>query len=181
MQLKTILNRVEYFKSFVYGKARWVDDAEVPTIEIQIEARRNGRPICSGCGQVRPGYDRLPERRFEFVPLWGIAVYFVYAMRRVDCPTCDVKVEQVPWCDGKNHLTTTYRWFLAGWARRLSWKGVASAFGTTWQNVFRSVKHAVSWGLDHRSLEGIAAIGVDEIQWQRGHKYLTLVYQIDER
>jgi len=179
MQLKTILNRVENFKSFVYGKVRWVD-ADRPTIEVQIEARRNGRPICSGCGQVQPGYDRLPERRFEFVPLWGIAVYFVYAMRRVECPACGVKVEQVPWCDGKNHLTTTYRWFLASWAKRLSWKGVASVFGTTWQDVFRSVKHAVSWGLAHRSLEGIGAIGVDEIQWQRGHKYLTLVYQIDE-
>jgi len=180
MRLKTILNRVENFKSFVYGKARWVDDAEVPTIEVQIEARRNGRPICSGCHHPAPGYDRLAERRFEFVPLWGIAVYFVYAMRRVECPACGVKVEEVPWCDGKNRLTTTYRWFLAGWAKRLSWQEVACAFRTSWQNVFRSVKHAVSWGLAHRSLEGIEAIGVDEIQWHRGQKYLTLVYQIDE-
>jgi transposase len=46
--------------------------------------------------------------------------------------------------------------------------------------VFRSVKHAVSWGLAHRDLSGIKAIGVDEIQWHRGHHYLTLVYQIDE-
>jgi transposase len=91
-----------------------------------------------------------------------------------------VKVEQVPWCDGKNQLTTTYRWFLAGWAKRLSWKGVADAFGTTWQNVFRSVKHAVFWGLAHRNLSGIESIGVDEVQWQQGHKYLTLVYQIDD-
>jgi transposase len=121
----------------------------------------------------------LAERRFEFVPLWQIAVYFVYALRRVDCPTWGVKVETVPWCDGKNQLTTTYRWFLAGWAKQLSWKGVADAFDTTWQNVFRSVKHAVSWGLAHRDLEGIASIGVDEVQWQKGHKYLTLVYQID--
>jgi transposase len=180
MQLTTILNHVEYFKSFVYGKARWVENADRPTLEVQIEARKNGRPICSGCNHPAPCYDRLSERRFEFVPLWGIAVYFVYAMRRVECPTCGVKVEKVPWCDGKNQLTTTYRWFLAGWAKRLSWKGVASAFGTTWQNVFRSVKHAVSWGLAHRSLEDIESIGVDEIQWQRGHKYLTLVYQIDE-
>jgi transposase len=180
MQLKTILNRVEYFKSFVYGKAKWVDDTERPTIEVHIEARKNGRPICSGCGRDAPGYDRLPERRFEFVPFWGIAVFFVYAMRRVECPECGVKVEKVPWCNGKNQLTTTYRWFLAGWAQRLSWQQVANVFHTTWQNVFRSVKHAVSWGLAHRSQEGIAAIGVDEIQWQRGHKYLTLVYQIDE-
>jgi transposase len=180
MQLKTILNQVEYFKSFVYGKARWVDDASRPTIEVEIHPRKNGRPICSGCDQVRPGYDRLPVRRFEFVPLWGIAIYFVYAMRRVECPQCGVKAEKVPWCDGKNQLTTTYRWFLAKWAKRLSWQEVACAFRTTWENVFRSVKHAVSWGLVHRQLDGIRAIGVDEIQWQRGHRYLTLVYQIED-
>ena len=180
MQLKTILNLVERHKSFVYQEARWVDPLAKTAIEIPIEPRANGRAICSGCGQPAPGYDRLAERRFEFVPLWQIAVYFVYAMRRVHCPQCGVKVEQVPWCDGKNHLTTTYRWFLAGWARRLSWQGVAEAFGTTWQNVFRSVKHAVSWGLEHRDLEGIESIGVDEVQWQKGHKYLTLVYQIDD-
>ncbi len=180
VQLKTILNFVEPYKSFVYKKARWADSETKTEIEILIEPRANGRGICSGCGKAAPGYDHLPTRRFEFVPLWQIAVYFMYAMRRVDCPTCGVKVEQVPWCDGKNQLTTTYRWFLAGWAKRLSWKGVADAFCTTWQNVFRSVKHAVSWGLEHRSLEGIEAIGVDEVQWQCGHKYLTLVYQIDD-
>jgi transposase len=46
--------------------------------------------------------------------------------------------------------------------------------------VFESVKHAVSWGLAHRNLGGIEAIGVDEIQWRRGHRYLTLVYQIED-
>ena len=168
MQLTTILNRVEYFKSFVYGKAKWVENAAQPTIEVQIEARKNGRPICSGCGHPAPGYDRLPQRRFEYVPFWGITIYFIYAMRRVECPTCGVRVEKVPWCDGKNQLTTTYRWFLAGWAKRLSWKEVASVFGTSWQK-------RVSLGKT-RSFVGIGAsrpgrtseaIGVDEIQWQR--------------
>lgn len=180
MQLKTILNHVERHKSFVYQAARWADPATKTEIEIPIEPRANSRAICSGCGQAAPGYDRLAERRFEYVPLWQITVYFVYALRRVNCPRCGVKVEQVPWCDGKHQLTTTYRWFLAGWAKRLSWQAVAEAFGTTWQNVFRSVKHAVSWGLSHRDLAGIEAVGMDEVQWQRGHKYLTLVYQIDE-
>jgi transposase len=179
VQLKTILNHVEKFKSFVYGEARWADPLTKREIEIPIAPRANGQAICSGCRRPAAGYDRLPERRFEFVPLWQIAVYFVYAMRRVECPRCGVTVEHVPWCDGKHQLTTTYRWFLAGWAKRLSWKGVAEAFGTTWQNVFRSVQHAVSWGLSHRTLEGIESLGVDEVQWQSGHKYLTLVYQID--
>ena len=95
-----------------------------------------------------------------------MAVSFLYAMRRVNCPTCGVKVEQVPWADGKSHLTKSYRWFLARLAQRLSWKGVADVFHTTWENVFRSVKYAVLWGLVHRDVSGIEALGVDEIQWQ---------------
>jgi transposase len=181
MQLKTILNRIEPYKSFVYGKAQMIDTGRVPRIEVTIEPRANGRPLCSSCGRPAPGYDRQPQpRRFEYVPLWGMAVCFLYRMRRVNCATCGVKTEQVPWADGKCQLTTSYRWFLARWAKRLSWKETASAFHTTWENVFRAVKHAVSWGLVHRDERGITAIGIDEIQWSRGHNYLTLVYQINE-
>ena len=45
--------------------------------------------------------------------------------------------------------------------------------------VFDAVEHIVTWGLEHRTLSQIDAIGVDEIQYAKGHKYLTLVYQID--
>ena len=160
MLLKTILNRIERYKSFVYGEDRILEDEEGQlVIEIEVQARSNGRPICSGCGEARPGYDRMPEpRRFQYVPLWGIAVCFLYTMRRVNCPQCGVKVEQVPWADGKSSLTTSYTWFLARWAKRLSCQEVARVFQTSWEHVFRSVKHAVSWGLAHRDLEGIKAI-----------------------
>ena len=179
MHLKSILNRLEPLKSFVYKEQRLVEvPGGQPFLEVDIEPRANGRPICSGCGKKRPGYDKLAARRFEFVPLWNMAVFFVYAMRRVDCPTCGVVVERVPWAEGKGHLTTSYRWFLARWAKRLSWTDTAVAFNTTWENVFRSVKHAVLWGVAHRNLSGIEAIGVDEIQWRSGHTYPTLVYQI---
>jgi transposase len=180
MQLKTILNRVHPLKSFVYEQVRLVEESGVPVIEIVIQPRARSWPVCSGCGRKRRGYDRQSQRRFQFIPLWGMAVTFLYTMRRVDCPGCGVVVEMVPWAEGKNHLTIAYRWFLATWAKRLSWKEVAEVFHTTWENVFRSVKMAVTWGLEHRNLDGIKAIGVDEIQWHKGHKYLTLVYQIDD-
>jgi transposase len=70
MQLQTILNRVTDYKSFVFGKVRWLE-GESPVLEIELQPRANGRPVCSGCGKVRPGYDRSSEpRRFEHVPLW---------------------------------------------------------------------------------------------------------------
>jgi len=108
MQLKTILNRVQKFKSFVYKSVRWTGSPETPELEVEVVERSNGKPVCSGCGCRRPGYDRRPERRFEFVPLWGIKVFLVYAPRRVDCPDCGVRVELMPWAMGKRPLTKAY-------------------------------------------------------------------------
>jgi transposase len=90
-----------------------------------------------------------------------------------------VKVESVPWAEGKHTLTKTYMQFLARWAKRLSWQEVARIFQTSWEKVFHSVEWAVQWGLAHRDMSNISSIGVDEVLWQRGHKYLTVVYQID--
>ena len=77
-------------------------------------------------------------------------------------------------------MTTSYQWFLARWSKRMCWKDVATAFHVGWDRVYAAVKHAVFWGLEHRDLEGIQAIGVDEVQWHRGHKYQTVAYQLDE-
>jgi transposase len=179
MLIKTILNKCHKFKSFVYGKAYFSENERRQVLKIDILPRKNSKGICSNCHQPAPGYDRLEKREFEFIPVWGFSIFFVYTMRRVECPTCGIRVEEVPWADGKRHQTKTYMQFLAHWARKLSWKEVAESFQTSWPKVFRAVEYIVEWGLKHRDLSGITAIGIDEIKWQRGHKYLTLVYQIN--
>ncbi|NLF70082.1 MAG: ISL3 family transposase [Candidatus Anammoximicrobium sp.] len=179
MQLQVILNYVEHYKGFVYNRVRWDKTTSPWTVRVQVVPRANSRAECSGCRKKCAGYDRLPEREFEFVPLWGLTVLLVYAMRRVECPRCGICVEHVPWGDGKCRQTKSYRWFLARWAKRLPWLDVARIFHTSWDTVYRSVRHAVAWGLVHRDVSGVEAIGIDEIQCQRGQRYLTLVYQID--
>jgi len=180
MQIKTILNRVQKFKSFVYGEVRWLNVEDQPTLEVDIHERRNSWGLCSVCEQPASNYDRQGERRFEFIPLWGIKVFLVYAPRRVNCQHCGVKVEKMPWALGKGKLTRNYAWYLAEWSKRMSWLEVARAFHTTWHHVFCSVEMAVMWGREHQDLSCIRSIGIDEIQWQKGHKYLTVVYQIDQ-
>ena len=193
MRIESILNQTTEHKGFVYGQARWVEEEEEEEeekdegdekpprrLEISVRARKGSRGVCSGCGKKAPGYDRQAPRRFEFIPFWGILVFFVYAMRRVDCPRCGIKVERVPWAEGKSPITTRYAWFLAGWAKRLSWSGVAKVFHTSWYHVACAVEQAVEWGRQHMVLEGITAIGVDELAWQKGHRYVTVVYQIND-
>ena len=185
MQLKTLLNSIERYKGYVYGTARFATkhgewEFSDRSIVVPIEPRKNSRPICSQCNVPGSGYDRLPERLYAYLPILGISVYFAYSRRRVDCVFCGVKAEVVPWATGNRQMTESLCWFLASWAKLLSWSEVATRFRTSWDSVYRAVDRAVEWGLANRNLSGIKSLGVDEIARAKGHKYLTLVYQIDQ-
>jgi transposase len=75
------------------------------SIEVAVRLRKGSAAVCSRCDRTAPGYDQLTERRFEFIPLWGFFVFFLYSMRRVDCRRCQaVFVEKVPWGDAERTL-----------------------------------------------------------------------------
>ena len=108
MHLRTVLNAVYRHKGFVYGNESLNHQAQ--QITICVRPRKGSRPCCSGCGRSGPTYDHLPARGFNMTPFWGLAVVFLYAMRRVDCRNCNrITVEQVPWSiGGKSRLTTAF-------------------------------------------------------------------------
>jgi transposase len=177
------LNRIQRFVGFVYEEVQmYCHEGRPEWIDIVLEPHGGIRGRCSQCHRPAPGYDRLPERRWSFVPVWGIPTYFCYAPRRVECSQHGVVVEHIPWSDGKRPMTCAMMGFLARWARRLSWRETAQVFLTSWESVYRSVEWFVEKGLADRKLEGIESIGVDEIHWGHGLRadnFLTVIYQID--
>jgi len=177
MLIKTVLNRLQKFKNFVYEK---VEFDQSDSLVITVQARKGSKPKCSVCKAKGPTYDHQPERRYEFIPLWGIKTYLAYKPRRVSCKNCGTKVEQVPWSEGKNQNTKIFELFLAHWAKKLSWMEVAREFKVSWQAVYRAIEYVVDYGLANRSLEDIKAIGIDEIHWSKVQGFLTVVYQIDQ-
>lgn len=185
LEVKTILNRIQHFVGFVYHDVRL--RCRRPGrlhIEVSIRPHRNMRPKCGQCQRPAPGYDQLPQRSWLFIPLWNIKTLFLYAPRRVQCPEHGVVVEHIPWSQGKRPVTVMMMIFLSRWARRLSWRETARAFQTSWECVYRSVEWLVHWGLAHRQLQGVRAIGVDEIHWSKGWRadsFLTVIYQIDRQ
>jgi transposase len=184
LQVKTILNALQHFPGFVYQDIRLERhrDGRPKYIAVKVEPHEGIPAKCSRCRQPAAGYDRLERRWWLFIPLWGIQTLFVYAARRVHCATHGVVIEHVPWSEGKRPVTLAMMCFLSRWARRLSWRETARAFGTSWECVYRSVEWFVRWGLAHRKLEGVQSIGVDEIHWgksKRADSFLTVIYQID--
>ena len=182
LEVKTVLNRIQHFVGFVCQDIRLRSPRGKLCIEVTLEPHQGMAGKCSACQRPAPGYDRLPERWWLFVPLWGIVTWFRYAPRRVECAQHGVVVEHMPWNEGKRPITVAMMGFLARWARRLSWRETARAFHTSWECVYRSVEWFVQWGLAHRKLEGVRSIGVDEIHWgksKRADGFLTVIYQID--
>ncbi len=158
------MNTIQHFPGFVYQDIRLCRhrDGQPREIRISVAAHGGRGAKCSRCLKPAPCYDRLEQRSWLFIPLWGIVTWFLYAARRVNCPEHGVVIEYVPCSEGKRPVTLAMMCFLARWARRLSWRETARTFGTSWECVYRSVEWFVEWGLGHRVLAGIKAIGVDE-------------------
>lgn len=179
LNLKTLLNHAQPIPGFVYEQADFLSKGQSARIDVVIRAHEQIPAKCSKCHQACPGYDRLPGRCWRQVSLWNILCYLHYAPRRVNCPIDGIIVEHLPWNVGKHPLTLGMMAFLAMWARQLSWSETARAFKVSWESVFRSVEWTVTWGLKHRILDGVKALGIDDLHWGRAG-FLTLIYQIDD-
>jgi len=73
MKPVTILNHCHRFRGFVYQQAHFSGDKK--SIEVAVRPRKGSAAACSRCHFPAPGYDRLAERRFEFIPVWGFLVF----------------------------------------------------------------------------------------------------------
>jgi hypothetical protein len=72
------LNRIQHFAGFVYREVRFRGRGSSLRIDIHVEAHASQDGQCGWCQEPAPGYDRLPERSWSFVPLWGIPTAFHY-------------------------------------------------------------------------------------------------------
>ena len=148
---------------------------------VYLVPNRRCKVICSSCGMKGPGYDTLKERRWKHVPLWGIPVTLIYSPRRVECCNCGIRVETMPWTQGKSPLSLHLSVVLATWSKLVAWKVVGQLFGFHWNTVRKAVKTVVDYGLANRDLGGLIYIGIDEISRKRGHVYHTQVYDLIEK
>jgi len=161
---------------------RVVSATEEPSgLMVRLDRKRLRRLPCSVCGTRCPVYDRLAERPWRHVPLWGIPAQIVYAPARVRCPTCGVKVEKIPWGPSKSPLSLPLVILLATWARLLAMDVVASLFGVCWSTVAAAVRQAVAHGLAHRDTSTVFLLGIDEISRKKGHVYHTQVYDLERK
>lgn len=164
-----------------------LDDVNVTAVEwtattvIVMVALRRRRLVCPHCGfrtsacyDVRPGLSRW---RHLDLGVWQVEIGA--RLRRLACPTHGVVTEAVPFARPGAHLTRDFDDLLAWLATRMDKTATARLCRVSWRTVGRACERVVGDRLDVDRLEGLFRIGVDEISWRKGHKYLTLVVDHD--
>jgi transposase len=104
-----------------------------------------------------------------------------YAPARVACLACGARVEHVPWAHKWQRITKALAGAIARLSRQLTWAETAAHYGVDWKTVLAVVQRAVAWGLTHRPWNPLHVIGIDEVSRAKGHRYLTLVYDLVRR
>ena len=165
---RTVIERVELDE----------DDEGVIVVHVRPFTSVTGR--CGVCGRRAPGYDQGEGRRRWRVLDLGVTKAFLEAEApRVHCPT-DGVVVAVPWARHGSRFTRWFEDVVAWLARHTSKHAVTQLLRISWRTVGSIVARVVAAArADNDPFEGLTRIGIDEISFKRGQRYLTVVVDHD--
>src|SRR4051812_36875218 len=139
---------------------------------------RRRRRVCASCGQTGRQlqiHDRR-VKRWRHLDLGRSPCIVECELPRLRCPDCGVvRLEPVPWARPGSPYTRDFEDVVALLAPQMAKTAIAGPLRIAWDSVGRIVARVMADQLDERRLHGLVAIGVDEISYRRGQRYLTYV------
>ena len=141
-------------------------------VVVSVRLRRRRR-VCAGCGQTGRWlqvHDRR-VKRWRHLDLGASRLIIESELRRLRCRTCGVRLEPVPWARPGAAHTRDFEDVVAWLAQQMAKTPIAGLLRIAWDTVGRIVERVVAEHLDERRLDGLVAIGVDEISYRRGQRY----------
>jgi transposase len=167
---KTIVEDIEYD-----------EDEQLLVAHVRLRARARARSRCGRCDRRSPAYDRGEgRRRWRALDLGTVRVAIEAAAPRVSCPVHGPTVVAVPWArHGAGH-TLVFDEQVAWLATQCSKSAVTELMRIAWRTVGAIITRV--WAdveALHDRFADLTRIGIDEISYKRGHRYLTVVVDHD--
>lgn len=165
----------------VFGRLLSLQGARVRAVEFGSEAvmvtvaRRQRRHRCPRCEYTSMAAWDRHEREWRHVSLGKWRVVIRATLCRVNCPDHGVLVEAVPWAAHESRFTLDFEDLVAWLAREMNKTAVTRLMHVSWMAVGRIVERVVARKLDKRRLDELYEIGLDEVSYRKGHKYLSIV------
>jgi transposase len=165
---QTVIERVEFDQD---------DDA----IVVAVRPRKGARRRCGVCRRRCPGFDQGEgRRRWRALDLGTVRAFLEAEAPRVECAEHGVVVAAVPWArHGAGH-TLAFDDTVAWLATHTSKSAVGGLLRVAWRTVGAIITRVVADAQAATDRLGdLHRIGIDEISYKRGHKYLTVVVDHD--
>lgn len=134
---------------------------------------------CPECGQGCPLYDHQPARCWRHLDTCQFQTILHAEPPRSNCPEHGVRNVKLPWAEPSSRFTAMFERLAIDWMRVASQKAVADQLHLSWDEAHAIQERAVARGLARREAETIRHLGVDEKSFTRGHRYFTLVNDLD--
>ena len=156
-------------------------DEESETVVVHVRPRRATKRRCGRCGIRAPGYDQGEGRRnWRTLDLGTMQCFLQADSPRVNCPEHGPTVAQVPWArHGAGHtrfFDDQVAWLVTHTAKST----VCELMRIAWRTVGSIIDRVVADGrAAHDPFDGLTRIGIDEISYKKGHRYLTIVVDHD--
>lgn len=165
-------------KSF-YGETR-----DVKVIDLDVRPYKNVQHLCPVCMKKRPVHDHKHKTSstWRASDINGVQVYLHYRPARVKCPEHKVLTEYIPWADGTTRSTADFNNEVTFMALTCPKTVVAQFFDINWRTVGNCIAatHNRIEPDPKIRLKGLKRICVDETSYKKGHKYVTVVYDMDK-
>jgi transposase len=168
-----------------FNKMLAVPGASVSSVEftpagVVVGIRRRARRLRCPCGwSTSAAYDRS-RRRWRHLDLGASRLWLEAEIRRLRCHRCRrVRTEAVPWARPGARHSRDFQDVVAWLAQRTDKTTICRLLRCSWEAVAAIVVAVVGEGLDDARLEGLYRIGVDEVSYRKGHRYLTVVADHD--
>jgi len=155
-------------------------DEKKQQVDIYVDHEENITVKCPECNRFYSVYDHSPERIYRHLNVCQMATYIHVRLPRVSCPTHGVKQKISEFGENGSDMTYDYERFIIDVAKECSVEAVGRLFSITWDRCWNAVERAVCRGKSRKPHAIPIRIGVDEKAFSRGHKYETIVTNIDE-
>ena len=133
------------------------------------ECHRRGTIVCT----------LKTPRYWRDICVAGQIVYFAYCPREIWCPTHGRLQEEIPWADTFSRVTYRLEYLMLIYAQLMTQKAAASLLKMP-TSTFSDILHrTVERTRDGHRIRGLKSIGIDEVSYHKGHKYVTVVYDLE--
>ena len=132
----------------------WVTDVVIGERDVDVTLRPRARLVTCPCGMLSSAVHDRRRRRWRHLDLGAHRLWLVYEIRRLECPDCGVRTEELPWARPGARHTRDFEDTVLWLAQRTDRTSVATLMRCGWETVTAIINHGVAELLDTRRLLG---------------------------